>query len=57
MIIKILQSNINLTFPSQIGMIERKEVDIGVTDFYSNTERAEVSDFSSILDYAELEIY
>lgn len=57
MIIKILQSNINLTFPSQIGMIERKEVDIGVTDFYSNTERAEVSDFSAILDYAELEIY
>ena len=36
----------------KIGMIERDEVDIGVTDFYANNERAEVSDFSVILDYA-----
>ena len=37
---------------NKIGMIERDEVDIGVTDFYANNERAEVSDFSVILDYA-----
>ena len=33
-------------------MIERAEIDIGVTDFYANNERAEVTDFSVILDYA-----
>ena len=38
----------------QIGMIERDEVDIGVTDFYANRERAEVTDFSVIIGYAEL---
>lgn len=37
----------------QIGMIERKEVDIGITSFYATSERAEVVDFSPILDYAE----
>ena len=35
-------------------MIERDEVDIGVTDFYANRERAEVTDFSVIIGYAEL---
>ena len=35
-------------------MIEREEVEIGITSFYANSERAEVVDFSPILDYAEL---
>ena len=34
-------------------MLQRKEVEIGVTDFYSNQERAEVSDFSAIIGFAE----
>ena len=36
-------------------MIERDEVEIGVTDFYANNDRAEVSDFSVIIGYAEWE--
>ena len=36
-------------------MLERGEVEIGVTDFYATSERAEVSDLSVILDYAEYE--
>ena len=34
-------------------MIERREVEIGITSFYATSERAEVVDFSPILDYAE----
>ena len=30
-------------------------MEIGVTDFYATSERAEVSDLSVILDYAEYE--
>ena len=37
----------------KIGMIERGEVEVGLTSFYANSERAEVVDFSPILDYAE----
>ena len=36
-------------------MLERGEVEIGVTDFYASSDRAEVSDLSVILDYAEYE--
>ena len=34
-------------------MLERNEVDVGVTSFYANSERAQVSDFSPILEIAE----
>ena len=34
-------------------MIERNEVDIAVGSFYANSERAQVSDFSPILEIAE----
>ena len=34
-------------------MIERNEVDIAVGSFYANTERAQVSDFSPILEITE----
>ena len=40
-------------FLFKIGMIERGEVEVGLTSFYANSERAEVVDFSPILDYAE----
>ena len=34
-------------------MIERNEVEVGITSFYANSDRATVADFSPILDYAE----
>ena len=34
-------------------MLERKEIDVGITSFYANSDRATVADFSPILDYAE----
>lgn len=34
-------------------MIERSEVDFGITSFFQNSERKEVVDFSPILDAAE----
>ena len=52
LVIYQFKRNIHFNVFEKIGMIERDEVDIGVTDFYANNERAEVSDFSVILDYA-----
>ena len=37
----------------QIGMIDREEVDVGVTSFFATVKRQEVVDFSPIIDYAE----
>ena len=37
----------------QIGMIDRGEVDVGVTSFFATVKRQEVVDFSPIIDYAE----
>ena len=34
-------------------MIERNEVDVGVTSFYANSDRGQVVDFSPILEVAE----
>ena len=42
-----------ITLYLQIGMIERQEVDIGVTSFFATIKRQEVVDFSPIIDYAE----
>ena len=39
----------------QIGMVHRGEVDVGVTSFFANKERAEVVDFSPVLGYAKLD--
>ena len=39
--------------PLQIGMIHRGEVDLGVSSFFANRDRAEAVDFSPILGYAE----
>ena len=45
-----------MNFPPQIGMIERQEVDIGVTSFFATVKRQEVVDFSPIIDYAEYKL-
>ena len=53
---KIYQNltDINLkSYSPQIGMIEREEVDIGVTSFFATIKRQEIVDFSPIIDYAE----
>ena len=34
-------------------MIERNEVDVGITSFYANSDRGQVVDFSPILEVAE----
>ena len=39
--------------PLQIGMMNDDLVDIAVSDFYATAQRAEVVDFSAILDNAE----
>ena len=43
----------NKTSNGLIGMIHRNEVDVGVAPFFINKERAEIVDFSIILDLAE----
>ena len=48
----LIQSS-HLDFSPQIGMIERQEVDVGVTSFFATVKRQEVVDFSPIIDYAE----
>ena len=37
----------------KIGMIERDEVEIGVTSFFATLERRDIVDFSPTIDYAE----
>lgn len=41
------------SFFSQIGMLERDQVDVGVTSFFATIQRKEIVDFSPTLDYAE----
>ena len=45
-----------MNFSPQIGMIEREEVDVGVTSFFATVKRQEVVDFSPIIDYAEYKL-
>ncbi len=42
------------SFNGMVGMVERSEVDVGISSFFLTTDRARVTDFSNIVLLAEL---